>query len=102
MAQESTALNTQNQASGGALASLGDFFGSLIQPATAIYTLKLQNDQLKQQSNSAIAAAQLQQAAAQNAQAQSQTNATKWLIWGGIVLAGVVVIGLVFRRRSRA
>lgn len=97
MAQEYTEIQTQQ--SGGFLAGLGNLVNSLATPAANLYTLKLQGDVLKQQAAGTTAMAQAQAAAAANTQATTQANTTKWLVWGGIALAAVVVLALVLRRR---
>ena len=100
--QETSALQTQNSASGGFLAPLGNFVNSLVPAATNLYALKLQGQQLKQQYNSDVAAANAAAAAAlaQESAAQASAFTTRQMLtWGGIALAAAVILGIVLRRR---
>lgn len=100
MAQEQTELQTQN--SGGLLASLGNFVNTLATPAANLYTLKLQGDVLKQQAAGTLASAQANAAANANPPpaATSAEMQKKWMLWGGIAVAVLVVLTLLLRRRN--
>lgn len=102
--------NAVNNTSGGFLASLGNTLSSVVssvaKPAADLYALRLQDKAVSQRyaaetagANAAAVAAQANAslAASQSSAAMSDTN--KKLLIGGAIVAALVVIALIFRRR---
>lgn len=100
MAQELTpALNTNVAAPKSGWSAFGDFLSDLAKPAASLYALKLQGDQLRQQSAATVAQTQAQLNAAQASATNAQANTTTWLVLGGVILSVIVALAFIFRRK---